>query len=92
MTRKWLFLEGNLSPQDIYNIYRQNFFETGFFVAQAGFQHTTQLRLALDSNPPEWRDYRYMPYTWLLETFLVIMTETCYWHLLGRGHPIATIL
>jgi hypothetical protein len=52
MTRKWLFLEGNLSPQDIYNIYRQNFFETGFFVAQAGFQHTTQLRLALDSNPP----------------------------------------
>lgn len=51
MTMQWLLLEGNLSPQDIYNIYRQDFFETGFLVAQAGFQHTTQLRLALDSHP-----------------------------------------
>lgn len=36
----WLFLEANLSPQTIYDIYRQDFFEIGFLVAQAGFQHT----------------------------------------------------
>lgn len=36
----WLFLEGNLSPQAIYDIYRQDFFEIGFLVAGAGFQHT----------------------------------------------------
>lgn len=40
MSRQWLFLEGNLSPQDTYNIYRQDFFEIGFLIAHTGWLPT----------------------------------------------------